>query len=143
MIYIATACRLDDDPDWQQRIERHRQRRPEQWRTIESPYDLPRTIRGAATEHTLLLIDCLTVWLSNLMVAEHPVAAQQAALLQAVEQAPGRLILVSNEVGMGIVPDHPLGRRFRDAQGVLNQSVAATCDRVELVIAGLPFRLKG
>jgi len=110
---------------------------------VEAPYSLPAAIQRASNRGTLLLVDCLTVWLSNIMLANHDIEQEQSALCQTIADIAGDIILVSNEVGMGVVPDHALGRRFRDAQGALNQSVAAICDRVDMVIAGLPLRLKG
>ncbi|MDX8413383.1 MAG: bifunctional adenosylcobinamide kinase/adenosylcobinamide-phosphate guanylyltransferase [Mariprofundales bacterium] len=143
VIYIATACPIEGDDAWRQRIDIHRQRRPSSWQTIEVPYALPEAIQTHASSGALLLVDCLTVWLSNIMLGNHDLPQAQALLCQVIENIGCDIILVSNEVGMGVVPEHALGRQFCDAQGRLNQAVAASCDRVEMIIAGLPLRLKG
>ncbi len=135
--YVATAEAFDDE--MRARIAEHRVRREGDWRTLDAPRDLPRAL--AAAEGPVLL-DCLTLWLSNAMLAEADLAAETAALLAALRARTAPTVAVSNEVGSGIVPATSLGRRFRDAQGRLNQEVAAMADRVELVVAGLPLRLK-
>jgi len=137
--YVATAQALDTE--MAERIGVHRARRGPQWRTIEAPRDLAAAL--GASETMPVLIDCLTLWLSNLMLADVDIDAEIARLEAALEAAAAPVVLVANEVGYGIVPDHPLGRRFRDQQGVLNQRVAARADRVVLVVAGLPLALKG
>jgi adenosylcobinamide kinase/adenosylcobinamide-phosphate guanylyltransferase len=140
-IYIATAQAFDDE--MQERIARHRSdREGAGWRTLEEPIELPGAIRSAAGAGSVVLVDCLTLWLSNLMLGGHDVAPAQAALLEAIVDATGPIVLVSNEVGLGLVPETPLGRRFRDAQGRLNQAVAAAAGRVVFVAAGLPLQLK-
>ncbi len=109
---------------------------------IEAPRDLAAAL--AARETAPMLVDCLTLWLSNLMLADADIDAEMARLeANAVDAAPAPLVLVANEVGSGIVPNTPLGRRFRDRQGTLNQRMAARADRVVLVVAGLPLALKG
>jgi len=124
------------------RIPAHRDRRPAAWQTSEVPLALPEAIAQSRAGH-LLLIDCLTLWLSNLLLEDPTtIEARQQALCRAISACQGAIILIANEVGCGIVPEHPLARSFRDAQGSLNQEVAAVCDRVELVVAGLPLRLK-
>ena len=133
--YIATAAAGDDE--MRERIAQHREQRGGGWRTVEEPLALAPAIRAADGP---VLVDCLTLWLSNLMFAGRDLAAETAGLLDAL--APGPVVLVSNEVGMGLVPDTPLGRRFRDAQGRLNQAVAAAVPRVLFVAAGLPITLK-
>ncbi len=135
--YIATAEAFD--AEMEARIAEHRARRAEGWVTLDAPRDLPAALARARAP---VLVDCLTLWLSNLMLAEADLAAAQAALEDALRAHPGPVVLVSNEVGGGIVPATSLGRRFRDAQGVLNQRMAALADHVELVVAGLPLRLK-
>jgi adenosylcobinamide kinase/adenosylcobinamide-phosphate guanylyltransferase len=107
---------------------------------VDAPRDLPAAIRAAPARP--LLVDCLTLWLSNLMLAEADMATATAALLAALDARRAPMVLVSNEVGSGIVPATPLGRRFRDAQGRLNQAIAGTADQAVLVVAGLPLRLK-
>jgi adenosylcobinamide kinase/adenosylcobinamide-phosphate guanylyltransferase len=135
--YIATAEALDDE--MRDRIAHHRARRDPSWRTVDAPLDLAGTISRLSGP---ALIDCLTLWLSNVMLAERDVEAESERLLAALAAAPGPLVTVSNEVGLGLVPETPLGRAFRDAQGRLNQRVAAAADRVVFMAAGLPLNLK-
>jgi len=130
--YIATAEAFDTE--MAARIAAHRARREAGWETLDAPRDLPEMLAAARGP---VLVDCLTLWLSNLMLAEMEVAAQTAALESTLTARTAPIVLVSNEVGSGIVPATPLGRRFRDAQGLLNQRMAALADRVELVAAGL------
>ncbi len=138
--YIATAPMLHDDPEWQQRIARHQAQRPSDWRTIEVPHDLATAIEDASPD--LLLVDCLSLWLSNRLLADGDLHYESEALCTSIRKFRGDLILVSNEVGMGLVPEHALGRAFRDAQGRLNQQIAACAHHVELVVAGIPLVLK-
>jgi adenosylcobinamide kinase / adenosylcobinamide-phosphate guanylyltransferase len=138
-IYIATA--EAGDAEMAERIAAHRSRRGPQWHTVEAPRDLAHALDACRTAP--VLVDCLTLWLSNLMVAEADIEAEFARLERVLAAATVPVVLVANEVGSGIVPDHPLGRRFRDLQGVLNQRMAACADRVALVVAGLPLALKG
>ena len=137
LVYLATAEAGDDE--MADRIARHRADRAERWRTVECPIDLPRAI-GASDG--VVLVDCLTLWLSNLMLGGHDVEAAGVALVTAVAAVRAPLFLVSNEVGLGLVPETPLGRSFRDAAGRLNQAVAAAATRVVFVAAGLPLTLK-
>lgn len=137
---IATAQAFDDE--MAQRIARHRADRDARWRVIEEPYDLAAALRAACAPERAVVVDCLTLWLSNLMHAGRDLAAAGDALLAALASAQGAVFLVSNEVGLGLVPDNPLGRAFRDAQGWLNQSVAQISARVVFVAAGLPLTLK-
>lgn len=140
-VYIATAQAFDDE--MRERIARHQSDRADDgWRTIEEPIGLAAVIARQARPDTVLLVDCLTLWLSNIMLGERDVARMQAALISILETAKGPVILVSNEVGMGIVPETKLGRAFRDAQGRLNQAVAGVVPRVLFVAAGLPLILK-
>jgi adenosyl cobinamide kinase/adenosyl cobinamide phosphate guanylyltransferase len=122
------------------RIAAHRARRSPPWHTIEAPRDLTGAL--AARGHAAALVDCLTLWLSNLMLAEADVEAEIDRLERVLQATAAPVVLVANEVGLGIVPDHPLGRRFRDWQGLLNQRMAARADRVVLMVAGLPLVLK-
>lgn len=124
-----------------ERIARHRARRGTGWTTLETPRDLVGALAAHGTTPTL--VDCLTLWLSNALLARADVDAEIECLEAALAQVAGPLVLVANEVGFGIVPDHPLGRRFRDAQGLLNQRIAARADRVVLMVAGLPLIIKG
>jgi adenosylcobinamide kinase / adenosylcobinamide-phosphate guanylyltransferase len=136
--YLATAAAGDDE--MAARIEAHRARRAASWRTVEAPRDIAGAL--AACGAAPALVDCLTLWLSNLMLAEADIEGEVARLEQALQAVAAPVVLVANEVGSGIVPDHPLGRRFRDWQGLLNQRVAARADRVVLMVAGLPLVLK-
>ncbi len=135
--YLATAEARDGEMT--DRIDRHRADRGPRWRTVECPIALPQAIGGIA--EGAILIDCLTLWLSNLMLGDHDVGEQTAALIAAIEATPLPVFVVSNEVGMGIVPVHPLGRAFRDEAGRLNQAVAARMDATYLVVAGLVMPL--
>lgn len=139
-VYIATAEAWDEE--MRERIVRHRADRPADWTTVEAPLDLADALAALPAERPVL-VDCLTLWLSNTMLAERNVEAACEALLQALARAAPPVVCVSNEVGLGIVPDNALARRFRDAQGMLNQRVAAQADRVVLMTAGLPLVLKG
>jgi adenosylcobinamide kinase/adenosylcobinamide-phosphate guanylyltransferase len=138
--YIATAQAFDDE--MRERIALHRERRPQGWITRDAPLDLARAIREAEPR-TPVLVDCLTLWLTNVMLAERDVPAAIAELEEACAEAAGPLVLVSNEVGLGIVPDNALARRFRDHAGILHQRLAARADQVLLMVAGLPLTVKG
>jgi len=139
-VYVATAEARDDE--MRARIARHRAGRPADWTTIEAPLDLPRRLAALPGDRPVL-IDCLTLWLSNVLLAERDLDAAGDDLIAALRACPAPVVCVSNEVGLGIVPDNELARRFRDAQGRLNQRVAETADRVVLLTAGLPLVLKG
>lgn len=154
VVYIATA--QAGDGEMAVRIEHHRRQRPPGWTTVEEPLALAAVLAQWAAPQRVVLVDCLTLWLSNLMfdgTTEYPdVGAialpprfheQRAALLSALETAAGDVVLVSNEVGMGIVPYGAVSRAFTDEAGRLNQAVAAVCDRAVFVAAGLPLVLKG
>jgi adenosylcobinamide kinase/adenosylcobinamide-phosphate guanylyltransferase len=136
--YLATAEAWDEEMT--DRIARHRAERDDRWRTVECPLDLPEAI--GAIDAGVILVDCLTLWLSNLMLGDHVIAARSDALCAAIGATPLPLIIVTNEVGMGIVPDHPLGRAFRDAAGWLNQAVAAKMADRYFVAAGLVLPLQ-
>ena len=140
-VYIATA--EAGDQEMGDRIAHHRARRGEGWRTIEAPDRLEEALASAAGEGRAVLVDCLTLWLSNLIHRDADANARSATLCTALRRAPGLIVIVSNEIGLGLVPETPLGRRFRDAHGRLNQVVAAAADRVVFVAAGLPLFLKG
>jgi adenosylcobinamide kinase/adenosylcobinamide-phosphate guanylyltransferase len=138
--YCATAVAGDDE--MAARIAAHRARRGSFWRTVEEPLALMPVIAAEAAPGRPLLIDCLTLWLSNLLLAGRHADDEGAGLCAALRLAAGPVVLVANEVGLGLVPETPLGRRFRDAAGLLNQKVAALADRVVFVAAGLPLVLK-
>jgi adenosylcobinamide kinase/adenosylcobinamide-phosphate guanylyltransferase len=151
VIYVATGQARD--AEMAARIAHHQARRPASWGLIEAPQALAAALSATAREDRVLLIDCLTLWLSNVLLAgwtddtvpldDGLLESERTALLDALPTLPGRLILVSNEVGCGIVPLGALNRRFADEQGRLNQAVAALAKRVTLVAAGLPLQLKG
>ncbi len=140
LIYIATAQPLDTE--MADRIAYHRADRGARWDTIESPIDLPGVLPQQSRPDTVVLVDCLTLWLSNLVCGDYDVAAAVAALHDGLASCAGSVILVSNEVGLGIVPDNALARRFRDDAGRLNQSIAAIANTVIFAAAGLALRLK-
>jgi adenosylcobinamide kinase/adenosylcobinamide-phosphate guanylyltransferase len=137
--YIATAQAWDDEMT--ARIAEHRARRPADWITLDAPLDLPGAILGLP-EGRPVLVDCLTLWLTNLILAEQDTAAAGRGLLEACAQATAPIVLVSNEVGLGIVPDNALARRFRDEAGRLHQAIAARAGRVVFMVAGLPMLVK-
>ncbi|PKO83544.1 MAG: bifunctional adenosylcobinamide kinase/adenosylcobinamide-phosphate guanylyltransferase [Betaproteobacteria bacterium HGW-Betaproteobacteria-11] len=142
--YIATAQALDDE--MAQRIAHHQRRRPANWRLIEEPRHLAASLAREAGEGRCLLVDCLTLWLSNLLLADAEgkvLAAETANLIETLPRLPGRVILVSNEVGLGIVPLGEINRRFVDEAGRLHQRIATVARRVTFVAAGLPLELKG
>lgn len=150
VIYIATACETGDT-EMAARIAHHRARRPSHWQTEEEPLQLAARLHQWAAPDRLLLVDCLTLWLTNLMLGLETdlepdrvpgLEPERQQLLDVLPALPGRIILVSNEVGWGIVPMNELSRRFADEQGRLNQAVAAVCSKVTLVAAGLPLELK-
>ncbi len=143
VVYIATAQAHDDE--MRDRIAHHRGRRPALWSCVEEPLALAETLRLHAHEDRCLLVDCLTLWLSNLLIDPDPARfeRERAALLDAMPALPGELLLVSNEVGLGIVPMGALSRRFVDEAGRLHQAIATQCERVLFVAAGLPIALKG
>lgn len=161
VIYVATAQveESEGDNEMRERITRHRADRPAEWQTVEEPLDLSRAIRDSPIE-AALLIDCATIWISNLMweCREKPAAEQNRLILAEVdslidavrlraasltgEGTAGEVIIVTNEVGSGLVPEHPVARAFRDLQGFANQHLAQAADNVIFIVAGLPLRLK-
>jgi adenosyl cobinamide kinase/adenosyl cobinamide phosphate guanylyltransferase len=138
-VYVATA--EPGDEEMKARIAAHRARRGPQWNLVEAPHDIAEAV--VLSQPTPVLIDCLTLWLSNMMLAGSDVDAEVALLERALQAAAAPVVLVANEVGAGVVPDNALGRRFRDLQGALNQRIAARADRVVLMVAGLPLAIKG
>lgn len=140
--YIATAtC---GDAEMAARIAHHRSRRPAAWVLAEEPVNLAAALQRHAAPGSCLLVDCLTLWLNNLLDAgDELFQRERAALLQTLPQLPGHIILVSNEVGLGVVPLGELTRRFCDEAGRLHQELARICNRVTLMVAGLPHILKG
>ena len=142
LLYLATAEAGDDE--MVDRVAKHRADRAERWTTIECPVELPAAVHNIGNEEGIgaILIDCLTLWLSNLMLGDHDIAAATNALLDALAATPCPVLMVSNEVGLGLVPNTPLGRRFRDEAGRLNQAVAAAVDEPFFVVAGMVIRLQ-
>ena len=136
--YIATAEAWDEE--MRTRIAVHRARRDERWRTVDAPLALPEALRE--TGDAPVLVDCLTLWLTNLMLAERDATTATDDLLAALAARAAPTVLVANEVGLGIVPEHRLGRDFRDAAGILHQRIAAQADRVLFMVAGLPMVVK-
>jgi adenosylcobinamide kinase/adenosylcobinamide-phosphate guanylyltransferase len=136
--YLATA--EAGDVEMAERIAAHRERRGPQWQTVEAPRGLAAAV---ASQRVPVLVDCLTLWLSNLLLAEADIETEIAQLEKTLTAMTAPVVLVANEVGFGIVPEYPLGRRFRDWQGVLNQRMAVCADHVVLIVAGLPLALKG
>ena len=141
LIYIATAEPRDTEMD--ARVCLHRERRGPRWKTREEPLELLKLLREVAHAESFVLVDCLTLWLSNLMFAERDIDLETQVLAKHVPELPGRICFVSNEVGQGIVPDNKLARDFRDHAGRMNQALAVACNRVVFVTAGLPQILKG
>ena len=139
-VYLATATA--EDEEMQTRIAQHRARRGGGWATVEEPFALVDVLTREATRGRAVLVDCLTLWLSNLMFGERDPDVEARRLARFLGVAKFPVILVSNEVGLGLVPDTPLGRSFRDAQGRLNQIVAALVPNVVFIAAGLPLWLK-
>ena len=138
-LYVATAQALDDE--MRARVAAHRAARGDAgWQTVEEPLDLAAALRDAGGQPAL--VDCLTLWLTNLMLGGHDIAAAEDALDAALDARAAPTVLVANEVGLGIVPDNALSRRFRDEAGRLNQRVAARADAVVLTVAGLPLGIK-
>jgi adenosylcobinamide kinase/adenosylcobinamide-phosphate guanylyltransferase len=141
LVYLATATPGDDE--MQTRIAHHRARRGDGWRTLEEPLELTQTLAGESAADCAVLVDCLTLWLSNIMHAGRDIESETRHLAEWLRRAQHPVVLVSNEIGLGLVPETALGRHFRDAQGRLNQAVAAAVANVVFVAAGLPLRLKG
>lgn len=141
--YIATSQPLDGEMN--ARIQQHRERRPAHWALLEEPLELARVLREQAAADHCLLIDCLTLWLTNLLMLDDParLGAERDALLECLAGLPGRIILVSNETGLGVVPLGELSRRYVDEAGWLHQALAERCERVVFSVAGLPMVLKG
>jgi adenosylcobinamide kinase/adenosylcobinamide-phosphate guanylyltransferase len=143
--YLATAQALDGE--MQEKIRRHQEDRPKHWQTFEEPLELAKVIAGEVAAFDIILVDCLTLYVANLMQAEEAEPGSMEhrieSLLDVLHAAPVAIILVSNEAGSGVVPAYPAGRIYRDALGELNQRVAAVADNVVLMVAGLPLMLKG
>lgn len=141
--YIATSQPLDGEMN--QRVASHRARRPEHWGLVEEPIELARVLREKAAPDCCLLVDCLTLWLTNLLMLDNPerLLQERESLLDSLAGLPGEIIFVSNETGLGVVPLGELTRRYVDEAGLLHQALAERCQRVVLAVAGLPLTLKG
>lgn len=141
--YLATAQALDEE--MAERIRRHRARRPADWQSIEEPIHLPETLADCGGRFGLILLDCLTLWISNLLVfrGEEEILQESARLLKVGREISSSLILIGNEVGQGIVPANPAARAFRDLNGLVQQRVARAADEVYLMACGIPQKLKG
>ena len=142
-VFLATAQVLDDE--MAERVKLHQESRGPKWHLIEEPIEIPKTLKTKCSDFEAILIDCLTLWLSNIMLKmdDKEVSQYQDHLLEALSERKQAIIIVSNEVGTGIIPEFPMGRKFRDLAGQLNQEIAALADRVLFMIAGLPLALKG
>jgi adenosylcobinamide kinase/adenosylcobinamide-phosphate guanylyltransferase len=139
-LYLATGA--PGDEEMAARIARHQADRGAGWKTLEEPLEVASALLTHAQASRVVVVDCLTLWLSNLMLAGRDPGAAVTALAEAIGALAGPVVLVSNEVGMGLVPDHKLGREFRDWQGRVNREIGAACDAVIFVAAGLPLQLK-
>jgi adenosylcobinamide kinase/adenosylcobinamide-phosphate guanylyltransferase len=142
VVFVATAS-AGDDVEIQRKVERHQSSRPPQWKTVEEPLRLAETIARFGPNCDLMIIDCLTFFAANLLDAQGDEQSPIEALCMALKSPPCSIVLVSNEVGSGVVPAYPSGRRFRDLLGEMNQSVARVASNVLLLVAGLPLVLKG
>ncbi len=148
VLFVATAEARDEE--MAQRIRLHQETRPKDWQTLEEPIMVPGALSKAVQGYDVVLLDCLTLWISNLLlqvregkeVSDDELLAPVERLLYVYQHCQATFIVVSNEVGMGVVPPHPLGRRFRDLLGKANQMLAARSDKVYLLVAGLPLELK-
>ncbi|GAB4348547.1 MAG: bifunctional adenosylcobinamide kinase/adenosylcobinamide-phosphate guanylyltransferase [Oricola sp.] len=140
-VYIATSQARDDE--MRERIGFHRARRGPEWVTVEEPDDLEGALKRETRRDRAVLVDCLTLWISNLMMAESDITARSQSLCATLERVGGPVVLISNEVGLGIVPDNAMARAFRDHAGRLHQEIAALADSVYFVAAGLPLKMKG
>lgn len=143
--YVATAIPFDEE--MKKRIEKHRQERSPRWHVFEEPVELPHLLRELKDKEAVILIDCLTIWLSNLIFYKREISSYRELLVEELRQFCGHerswVIAVTNEVGLGIVPETEIGRFFRDEAGILNQNIAEIADEVYFIVAGIPLLLKG
>ena len=140
VVYIATARAYDDE--FGERIKRHQAQRPAHWETTEAPLEVAQILNHYSGTQCCVLLECLTLWLSNILCDDLDLSSHIEPLCDAIERYEGELLIVSNETGMGIIPQNVLARNFGDEAGVLHQRLATLCDRVSLIVAGLPFPLK-
>ena len=142
-IYMATCVPRDEE--MRQRVAKHQKERNRSWVTVEVPLDLPQAILENSRQENVILVDCLTLWLSNLLMEtddDKKIEEMIGRLTAAIERAPGRIVLVSNEIGTGIVPENKLARQYRDLIGLANQAVAKTAGKVIWMVAGIPVTIK-
>lgn len=141
-VFVATAQAFDEEME--QRIRKHRRERGSEWETIEEPYDLARAVGTVSRDHEIAVIDCLTIWLSNLLAEPGKIEQAQDAFVESLRALKEgiHLFVVSNEVGMGIVPENAMAREFRDMAGHLNQRVARVATEAYFVVAGMPLKIK-
>jgi len=140
-VYLATGRAFDKEME--SRISIHRDRRGSEWQTVEEPLDLVGALEKHAGHDRFVLVDCLTLWITNLMMAEQNIATETKTLIAALPKLSGPVVFVSNEVGLGIVPENRMAREFRDHAGFLHQAVASVADEVYFMAAGLPLKMKG
>jgi adenosylcobinamide kinase/adenosylcobinamide-phosphate guanylyltransferase len=140
-VYLATGRAWDDEMS--ERIGLHKARRGASWATVEEPLDLVGTLQSQCADNKAILVDCLTLWLTNLMMAERDIEAETAKLVAMLPRLKGAVVFVSNEVGLGIIPENRMAREFRDHAGRLHQAVAGAAATVYFVAAGLPLKMKG
>jgi adenosylcobinamide kinase / adenosylcobinamide-phosphate guanylyltransferase len=143
-IFLATSEILDDEMAL--RVENHKRVRGPEWRTIEEPVEIVDAIGQSGKEGSLILLDCITLWISNLLIRwddDPRILDEVSRLIKSLQESPASFLIVSNEVGMGIVPVEPLGRRFRDLAGAANQKIAHAADTVVFMVSGIPIFLKG
>jgi adenosyl cobinamide kinase/adenosyl cobinamide phosphate guanylyltransferase len=141
--YLATAQALDKE--MAERIQKHKRNRPQDWQTLEEPLQVAKVIKEQGDHFSVILLDCLTLWISNSMMAKWPpkkILQEADRLLKVSQGRKGMVIIVSNEVGLGIVPENPSARIFRDLSGVIHQKVAGQADEVYFMVSGLPLQLK-
>ena len=138
--YLATGRALDDE--MRERIDKHRERRGKAWETVEEPLALADAVLQTALPGRILLVDCLTLWVTNLMMAEADVLRECDSLIAALDSIGAPIVFVSNEVGLGIVPENAMARQFRDLAGIVNQRIARRCEAVWFIASGLPLKLK-
>lgn len=142
--FIATC--LPQDGEMRERVRRHKLSRPKSWKTIEEPLDLAGAVKTASEVSSCVIIDCLTLWISNLVLsgaADKDIRRYSLEAIQSVKKSKVNAIVISNEVGSGIVPDNQMARGFRDIAGEVNQAFAGSCDKAYFVVSGLPILLKG
>ena len=140
LVYVATAEVFDEE--MRLRIDQHKARRGSEWKLCEAPIDLPLMIQKVDTSNTIILVDCISVWITNLLINGLNVDDYRKNLIQKLSMLNGQIILVSSETGLGIVPDNRLSRQFRDANGLTNQSIAGAANSVFFLVAGIPQKIK-